>query len=88
MLLALCALALGLAGFFLPLYFALPSLLLGAMDILMRVFIAGAIGWAVTTVVDALIKRRLSHLKMDQPDDLTARKLATRLDVTPFAYGS
>ncbi|MEQ9435250.1 MAG: mechanosensitive ion channel [Hyphomonas sp.] len=56
--------------------------MLDPLTVLTRVLVVCAIGWAITTFVDGLTKRRLANLKMDQPDDLTARKLATRLDVT------
>ena len=79
---ALLAIACGAGPHFLPSDIALPPVVVSGLSVLSSVFIVGAIGWAVTTTVDALIKRRLSMLKMDQPDDLTARKLATRLDVT------
>ena len=75
---ALLAIACGAGPHFLPSDIALPPVVVSALSVLSSVFIVGAIGWAVTTTVDALIKRRLSMLKMDQPDDLTARKLATR----------
>ncbi|MCA8901528.1 MAG: mechanosensitive ion channel family protein [Hyphomonas sp.] len=45
------------------------------------VFIILAVGWAISTIVDALIKRRLAQLKLDEADNLEARKRATRLDV-------
>lgn len=45
------------------------------------VFIILAIGWAISTTVDALVKRRLAKLKLDEADNLEARKRATRLDV-------
>ncbi len=40
-----------------------------------------AVGWLVGTLVDGTIKRRLGRLKLDQEDNLEARKAATRLDV-------
>ncbi|WOI54333.1 mechanosensitive ion channel family protein [Parvularcula sp. LCG005] len=46
-----------------------------------RVLFTIAIGWAATTVVDALLKRRLARLNLTEADNLAARKLATRLDV-------
>lgn len=82
MLLALGALFCGAGPHFLPARFALPDNLLDPLAVLTRVLVVCAIGWAITTFVDGLTKRRLANLKMDQPDDLTARKLATRLDVT------
>jgi len=81
-LLALGALICGAGPHVLPPRFILPDYLIDPLAVLSRVLLVGAIGWAITTFVDGLTKRRLSHLKMDQPDDLTARKLATRLDVT------
>jgi small-conductance mechanosensitive channel len=79
---ALLAVACRLGPHFLPDNREMPLALGEALNVLANVLIVGAIGWALTTTIDALIKRRLSTLKMDQPDDLTARKLATRLDVT------
>ncbi len=49
--------------------------------VLGRMMVIGAIGWAVTTVVDGIIKRRLGRLRLDLADNLAARKIATRLDV-------
>lgn len=43
-------------------------------------FVLG-IGWLIGTFVDALVKRRISKLKLDAEDNLEARKSATRLDV-------
>ena len=46
-----------------------------------RICAVGAVGWGVTTFVDALIKRRLRKLNLGERDNLAARKSATRLDV-------
>lgn len=43
-------------------------------------FVIGS-GWAIGTVVDAIIKRQLSKLNLGAEDNLKARKTATRLDV-------
>lgn len=40
-----------------------------------------AIGWAVTSLTDLAIKRRISRLDIDASDNFLARKTATRLDV-------
>ncbi len=41
----------------------------------------GTIGWTIGTLVDGLTKRHLARLKLNEPDNLQARKSATRLDV-------
>ena len=51
------------------------------LGIIGRIAIVIAIGWTIGTVVDAYIKREISNLKLDQADNLHARKAATRLDV-------
>jgi small-conductance mechanosensitive channel len=80
--LAFGASILGVGPHLLPASLVLPETLIHPLIVLTRVLVICAIGWAITTFVDGLTKRRLSQLKMDQPDDLTARKLATRLDIT------
>lgn len=58
-----------------------PDSLLGALPIAAYVFLVGALGWAVTTTVDAFVKRRIGRLNLSQDDNLNARISATRLDV-------
>ncbi|KJS26939.1 MAG: mechanosensitive ion channel protein MscS [Hyphomonadaceae bacterium BRH_c29] len=45
------------------------------------IFFIAAIGWGIGTLVDGLVKRRLARLNFNEPDNLEARKSATRLDV-------
>lgn len=40
-----------------------------------------AFGWAITTIIDSLISRRVSKLNHSEADNLYARKTQTRLDV-------
>lgn len=49
--------------------------------ILVRFLVIGAIGWAITSLVDLAIQRRMSKLEIDTDDNFEARKSATRLDV-------
>ena len=49
--------------------------------ITVRFLIIGAIGWAITSLTDLAIKRRMSKLNIDVADNFQARKSATRLDV-------
>ncbi|MGB3627245.1 MAG: mechanosensitive ion channel family protein [Henriciella sp.] len=49
--------------------------------ILVRFLVIGAIGWAVTSLVDLAIHRRMSKLEIDTEDNFEARKSATKLDV-------
>lgn len=51
------------------------------IEVASRVFFVAAIGWLISTIVDAMIKRRLSKLQLDEADNMAARKSATRLDV-------
>ncbi len=51
------------------------------LDVAARAFIIIAIGWAAATIIDGLLKRRLAGLKLNDADNLQARKSATRLDV-------
>lgn len=46
-----------------------------------RVFVVMAAGWAMTTLIDLVIKSRLDALDLAAADNLAARKDATRLDV-------
>jgi small-conductance mechanosensitive channel len=62
-------------------YVALGEPVRMVLGILGRIAIVIAIGWTIGTVVDAYIKREISNLKLDQADNLHARKSATRLDV-------
>ncbi len=50
-------------------------------EISANVLFIGAIGWAIATIVDGLVKRRIAGLHLDAEDNLEARKSATRLDV-------
>lgn len=54
---------------------------LGPARIIGRILLIGAFGWALGTIVDGLLKRQLAGLKLDEADNLQARKMATRLDV-------
>lgn len=58
-----------------------PDALDSALTVIGRILIAIAIGWTVTTIIDALIKRRMARLDLEAEDNLAARKMATRLDV-------
>lgn len=58
-----------------------PDVLYSGLHIAGRICIVAAIGWAATTVLDALIKRRIARLDLTAEDNLAARKMATRLDV-------
>ena len=49
--------------------------------ITVRFLVIVAIGWAVTSLVDLAIKRRMARLNIDVADNMQARKSATRLDV-------
>ena len=62
-------------------YVTLGEMVRLVLAIIGRIAIVIAIGWTVGTVVDAYIKREISNLKLDQADNLNARKAATRLDV-------
>ncbi len=64
-----------------PADLALPEWFASTALIAARMLFIAAIGWSATTLVDGLIKRRLAGLRLDQPDNLAARKIATRLDV-------
>ena len=46
-----------------------------------RFLVISAIGWAVTSLTDLAIKRRMGRLDIDVADNFQARKSATRLDV-------
>ena len=50
-------------------------------DVAASICFVAAIGWTIGTLVDGLIKRHLARLKFHEPDNLQARKSATRLDV-------
>ena len=50
-------------------------------DILASICFIAATGWAIGTLVDGLMKRRLAKLNFHEADNLKARKTATRLDV-------
>lgn len=62
-------------------YVTVPDGWLPTLHLVARVLLVASIGWLIITVVDALLKRRLSMLKLDQDDNLRARQSATRLDV-------
>ena len=62
-------------------YVELGETLRGVAGILGRICMVIAAGWAVGTVVDAFLKRQVASLKLDDFDNLSARKTATRLDV-------
>lgn len=49
--------------------------------ITVRFLVIAAIGWAITSLADLAIKRRMSRLNIDVADNMQARKSATRLDV-------
>ncbi|MEQ8557080.1 MAG: mechanosensitive ion channel family protein [Henriciella sp.] len=49
--------------------------------ITVRFLVIGAIGWAITSLTDLAIKRRMASLDIDVADNFQARKSATRLDV-------
>ncbi|MCI4646119.1 MAG: mechanosensitive ion channel family protein [Hyphomonadaceae bacterium] len=66
---------------FLTPYLDLGETVRGVIGILGRICVVIAIGWAIGTVVDAFLKRQIAGLKLDQFDNLSARKTATRLDV-------
>ncbi|MEZ5939142.1 MAG: mechanosensitive ion channel [Hyphomonadaceae bacterium] len=51
------------------------------LSIAANVFFVFAGGWLISTFVDGILKSRLGQLQLDQPDNLSARKVATRLDV-------
>ncbi len=59
----------------------MPERVESALYIVGRIFVVAAIGWTATTVIDALLKRRIGRLDLEAEDNLTARKMATRLDV-------
>ncbi len=80
-LLALGALAFFLLPGLLRDKIVLPPNMTVAIPVLARMLFILAIGWAVTTIVDGIIKRRLGRLRLDHADNLAARKTATRLDV-------
>mgnify|MGYP003133158706 CR=1 FL=1 len=46
-----------------------------------RFLTIAAIGWAITSLTDLAIKRRMARLNIDVADNFEARKSATRLDV-------
>ena len=50
-------------------------------NVLASICFIAATGWTFGTLVDGLMKRRLAKLKFHDPDNLQARKTATRLDV-------
>ena len=52
-----------------------------AILLLARLALIAAIGWAVTTLVDLVFKRRMRKLDLGAADNLDARTRATRLDV-------
>lgn len=53
----------------------------GMVSIVSQVCLILAMGWALTTIVDSLIARRVSQLNHSEADNLYARKTQTRLDV-------
>ncbi len=70
------------AGCLLAVDFApVPDNAAGYLRLLGQVSFIAAIGWAVTTVVDHLLARRLGRLQLQEKNNLAARKTATRLDV-------
>lgn len=50
-------------------------------DVLASICFIAATGWAIGTLVDGLVKRRLAKLNIHESDNLKARTSATRLDV-------
>ncbi len=74
---ALMSLACLLAVEFAP----IPASAAGYLRLAGQVAFILAIGWAVTTVIDHLIARRLGKLQIKEKNNLAARKTATRLDV-------
>ncbi len=59
----------------------IPEGLVSAFSIVGRILMVVAVGWTATTIIDALIKRRMARLDLEAEDNLAARKMATRLDV-------
>jgi len=55
--------------------------LAGATIVAVRFLVICAIGWAVTSLTDLALKRRMARLELDTEDNFEARKSATRLDV-------
>ena len=49
--------------------------------ILVRFLVIGAIGWAITSLIDFGLQRRMSRLDIEAADNFEARKTATRVDV-------
>lgn len=77
LILALMALALVIVGVQMDLSPAID----GALGLAARTGAVIAVGWALTSLVDEMIARRMRALDLNQADNLEARKAATRLDV-------